>query len=133
MKKTTKTLTPWVMDGEPFTDANGYYGFIYLVTCHHNLYKGKMYIGRKFFYVNFEKKTKVKDSDWRTYKTSSQELKPLIQDIGPEHFTFEILQVFETRGGVVAGEVKAQWECDVLTARDADGERIYWKQGYWGC
>ena len=128
MRKTTRTPTPWVMDGEPFTDANGYYGFIYLITCHHPLYKGKMYIGMKYFYVNYEKKTKVKDSNWRSYKTSSKKLEPLIKELGTDQFTFEILQVFETRGGVRAGECKAQWECDVLTARDADGERLYWNE-----
>lgn len=112
--RSKKTPTPWTYGGELYTNANGYYGFVYRVVCHHPMYKDKEYIGRKFFYVNFDKPRKIKDSDWRTYKTSSTVLKGLIQDLGVEHFTFEILQLFETRGGVVYAEVQAQVFANVL-------------------
>jgi len=126
-----KTKTNWTYQGEPFEEPNNKFGFVYLVSCIHPECS-KQYIGRKFFYTNHGKKTMQKDSDWRTYKTSSKYVKIAIEEYGIENFTFEIIQVFETRAGVVSGEVEMQWEAKVLHAQDEAGERLYWNAAIGG-
>lgn len=111
-------------NNQPFLEPNNRFGFVYLVTCSHPEFK-KKYIGRKFFYTNFGKKTKQKQSDWTTYKTSSKNIAEAIEKHGVQHFHFEILQLYHTRAGVVAGEVEVQWEAKVLYAKDKEGEREY--------
>ncbi len=86
-----------------------------------------MYIGRKFFYSNFGKK-KQKESDWRKYKTSSTYVKEAIEKYGIQYFSFEILQLFTTKGGVVAGEIETLWAAQVLTKKDENGVPIYWNR-----
>ena len=113
--------------GNLFQNPNNKFGFVYLVTCTHPEYQ-KKYIGRKFFYTNFGKKTKQKESDWATYKTSSSYVKEAIKKYGLEYFTFEIVQLFDTRAGVVSAEVELQWAARVLHAVDDNGERIYINQ-----
>ena len=124
---TKKTVTPWVYQGELFNNPDNKFGYIYLVTCIHPECS-KLYIGRKFFYTNWGKKTLQKDSDWRTYKTSSKYVNEAITKYGAEYFVFEILQLFDTRAGVVSGEVEVQWAAQVLHAVDDNGERLYWNQ-----
>jgi len=124
---TKKLLTPWMYQNHLFKNPDNKFGFVYLVTCTHPEYQ-KKYIGRKFFYTNFGKKTKQKESDWATYKTSSKYVKEAIQKYGLEYFTFEIIQLFDTRAGVVSAEVELQWAARVLHAVDNIGERIYINQ-----
>ena len=124
---TKKLLTPWMYQNQLFKNPDNKFGFVYLVTCTHPEYQ-KKYIGRKFFYTNFGKKTKQKESDWATYKTSSKYVKEAIQKYGLEYFTFEIVQLFDTRAGVVSAEVELQWAARVLHAVDDSGERIYINQ-----
>jgi len=110
-----------------FQNPNNKFGFVYIVTCTHPEYQ-KKYIGRKFFYTNFGKKTKQKESDWATYKTSSAYVKEAINKYGLNYFTFEIIQLFDTRAGVVSAEVELQWAARVLHAIDDKGERVYINQ-----
>jgi hypothetical protein len=124
---TRKSSTPWLYEGELFTEPNNKFGFVYLVTCAHSECT-KKYIGLKFFYRNWGKKTKQTDSDWRTYRTSSKYVKEAIDLYGIESFTFEIVQLFDTRAGVVSGEVEYLWAAKVLHAVDESGERLYWNQ-----
>jgi len=110
-----------------FQEPDNKFGFVYIVSCHHPECT-KQYIGLKFFYRNWGKKTKQTDSDWRTYKTSSKYVKEAIEKYGIEFFSFTIVQLFDTRAGVVSGEVELQWAARVLHAVDANGERSYWNQ-----
>jgi hypothetical protein len=64
-------------------------------------------------------------SNWKTYSSSSKHINNLIKELGTEHFTFEMLQLFETRGGLSAGEVKVQWYLDVLTQKYANGNPVF--------
>lgn len=113
--------------GKLFQNPNNKFGFVYLVTCIHPECN-KKYIGRKFFYTNFGKKTKQKESDWATYKTSSKYVQEAIKQYGLENFLFEIIQLFDTRAGVVSAEVELQWAARVLHETDSKGERVYWNQ-----
>ena len=122
-----KTRTNWVYQGKKFEDPTGYCGFVYLVSCNHPE-ETRKYIGRKFFFSKFGVKSKQKESDWRTYKTSSSHVNAALDKYGESYFTFEILQLFQTRGGVVSGEVEAQWEARVLHNKKPDGTPEYWNR-----
>ena len=49
----------------------------------------------------------------------------MVEELGSDKFKYEILQLFETKGGLSAGEVKVQWELDVLTEKYPDGTPVY--------
>lgn len=122
-----KTKTKWMYQGRAFDEPEGYCGFVYLVTCLHPD-EARRYIGRKFFFSKFGVKSKQKESDWRTYKTSSSHVTTAINKFGEEYFTFEILQLFKTKGGVVSGEVEAMWDARVLHTKLEDGTPAYWNR-----
>jgi hypothetical protein len=91
------------------TDA---YGFTYLIQCNSGDYDGYIYIGQKAFYSTTNKRVSKKrsnelytgrgrkpsrerisrESDWLEYSSSSKRiLKPLIEELGRDKFTFKIL------------------------------------------
>ena len=115
-------LGHWLYNGPPF-DPEDYFGFIYMITCSHPD-EPKRYIGKKQFHM-YRKGKERKVSNWKTYKSSSSHINKLISDLGEEYFTYEILQLFETKGGLSAGEVKVQWSLDVLTEKYPDGTPVF--------
>jgi hypothetical protein len=121
-----RTKTPWTYRGKPYLATCGeYLGFLYLIRCNHPDVQ-KLYIGRKFFFFKFLTKTKKKESDWKSYKGSSKNLLADIEKYGEKYFTFEITQMFKTRGGIVAGELESLWAARVLYATKENGERLYY-------
>ena len=88
------------------------WGFLYVVS-----WDGKYYIGQKSFWSvrNLKlskkrsselysgrgakpKKERVqKESDWRTYKTSSKEVQELVKQYGESYFTWQILDFASTK------------------------------------
>tara|TARA_R110000744_G_scaffold6073_2_gene21384 strand:+ start:446 stop:976 length:531 start_codon:yes stop_codon:yes gene_type:complete len=115
-------LGHWTYAGEPF-DPDDYFGFIYLITCTHPE-ELKRYIGRKQFHMYRKGKDRAV-SNWKVYSSSSKHINKLISDLDDEYFTYEILQLFETKGGLSAGEVKVQWDLDVLTEKYPDGTPVF--------
>ena len=115
-------LGHWVYNGPDF-DPDDYFGFIYLITCSHPE-EPKRYIGRKQFHM-YRKGKERKVSNWKTYSSSSSHINKMIRDLGEEYFTYEILQLFKTKGGLSAGEVKVQWDLDVLTEKYPDGTPVF--------
>jgi len=113
-----------------------YHGFVYLVT---NTTTGRMYIGKKSMWSTFTKKVwkvdrsgkknvKVtKESEWRSYTTSSKHINTEI--IEGEQFTFQILSLHTSKGTLAYNEVDQMVKRDVLRLKFADGERMY----YNGC
>jgi hypothetical protein len=99
-----------------------YYGFLYIIT---NNITGKKYIGRKFYHT-YRKRKKLKESNWRKYTGSCKPLNEDIKTLGKENFTFEIFKQYLTRGNVVYYECNYQHKFDVLTARDEEGERLWY-------
>ncbi len=83
------------------SDIEKQYGFVYLIT---NRINGRKYIGRKYLskagyrIINGKRKKIRKDSDWRTYFGSSEELKKDIIEYGIDNFSREILHFCRTRG-----------------------------------
>jgi hypothetical protein len=102
----------WLYKNQPFTvdQAEGYYGFIYLIT---NKLDGKKYVGRKYLtraatkQVNGKKKKIRKESDWQNYWSSSDLLKEQVKTLGEENFTREILYLCKTRS-----------ECNYMETRE---------------
>lgn len=115
-------LGHWTYEGPDF-NPDDYFGFIYMITCNHPE-EPKRYIGRKQFHM-YRKGKERTVSNWKTYSSSSSHINKLISDLGNEYFTYDILQLFKTKGGLSAGEVKVQWSLDVLTEKYADGSPVF--------
>lgn len=103
-------------------DPDKYYGFLYIIT---NNVTGKKYIGRKFYHM-YKKRKKFKESNWRSYTGSCKPLNEDIKKLGKSNFTFEIFKQYIARGNVVYYECNYQHKFDVLTARDENGERLWY-------
>jgi phosphoribosyl-ATP pyrophosphohydrolase len=114
----------WLWRGEPF-DVSKYCGFVYIVRCTHPDER-RLYIGRKFFHINFGKKRKQKEGPWKKYLTSSANVKDAIKKYGKEYFEFHIVSIYETRAGVVNAEVQLQWHANVLHSEYEEGKNKYW-------
>ena len=95
-------------------DVNKHVGFVYRIT---NLKSGRAYIGCKHFW-RFKKRKKVAASEWRTYCSSSDYLKPDIQSLGKEAFSFEILMLCNNRRNLYYNEMRLQIELGVLESND---------------
>lgn len=87
-------------------------GFVYQIT---HLDSGKSYIGCKHLW-KFKKKSKkrVKASAWKNYCSSSNYLKPDINEYGKEAFRFLILMLCPNKRDLYYNEAKLQMELGVL-------------------
>jgi len=108
----------WLYNNEEMTDVpEGYVAFVYLIT---NNIDNKKYIGKKLFYFSKTKKLKGKkkrykeESDWKSYWSSSDELKSDVQRLGEENFTREILYLCKKKGESTYLEAKEQFLREVL-------------------
>jgi hypothetical protein len=121
----------WFYKGEPVEDIDDkYIGFVYLIE---NLVTGKKYIGKKLTKFSksatktvtlkngTKKKKKVRskvDSDWKTYWSSSEEVKKDVEELGEKNFKREILHFCLTKGTASYYEAKLQFENEVLEYPD---------------
>lgn len=103
-------------------DVSNSFGFIYYVE---NKLNGKKYIGKKQYY-SYKSGKKFKESDWKTYTSSSKHLNEDIKNFGIENFYFEILFECESRGDLTYAESNLQHKNNVLTERNEDGERVWY-------
>ena len=111
-------------------DIDDYYGFVYLIT---DLTNDKKYIGKKFFWSTKKlpplkgkknKRIQKRESDWKEYYGSSEEVKSLVEESGPDRFKREILKKCKTRGELSYVEAKLQFDNDVLFRDDYYNEFI---------
>jgi len=124
-----KVPTNWIGLPDNF-NVKEWEGFVYLVR---NTLTGQGYIGRKYFWAKTRQKVKgrtrrkriVKESDWRFYKSSSEELKRDISRLGLGVFEFHVLSLHRTRGETNYCEVKEQFVRDVLYSKLPSGEYEY--------
>lgn len=116
----------WTYQGKPFTSADigKYVGFVYLIT---DLVNGKRYIGKKVFHSKRKlpplkgqkrRRSKVTESDWQDYFSSSDTIKALVAEHGMERFKREILHLCRTKSECTYYEAKLQFENDVLFSDD---------------
>jgi hypothetical protein len=112
-----ENMLPWTFDGKPFTDdmIEDNYGFVYIIK---NLDTGKLYIGKKGFYLrkryqkNKKRKFKLVESDWKTYTGSNDVLN---EDVNSGHkLEREILHLCRTKSEMSYLECKEQFLRDVL-------------------
>jgi hypothetical protein len=124
-KRTKRPQTCWIGLPKGFHPL-GYEGFCYLVV---NTLTQRKYIGRKYFWKGRPRKKGRKESDWEYYRSSSDELRADIEELGIENFKFYILSLHKTRGECNYTEIKEQFSRDVLYSKLPSGEYEY----YNGC
>ena len=111
----------WTYQGKTVEQiSEEYIGFVYLIT---NLTNNKKYIGKKLAKFKVTKKPlkgkknkrrSTKESDWRDYWGSSDNLNADVEHLGPENFTREILYYCTSRGELSYLEAKEQFDREVL-------------------
>jgi len=108
-------------------DFGEWFGFIYRVV---EISTGREYIGKKQF-KSFtkkkvagrkNKKSVVKQSDWKTYTGSSTHLNMAIDENGKDNYAFFIESLHSTRGSLFYAEVDLQIRENVLREKLNDGE-----------
>lgn len=112
-------------------DITDWVGFIYRII---DKDTGMQYIGKKFFHATRRKKVKgrknrkvtIKESDWKTYRSSSKWLKEEIESRGEERFVFLIESLHESKASLHYREVELQVVEDVLRATLEDGSPAYY-------
>jgi hypothetical protein len=113
----------WLINEDVYIFEN-MFGFIYEIT---NKVNSKKYIGKKQCVRKIKRKPLKgktrnridhKESDWKTYTSSSNELNEDIQKYGKENFEFRILKVCGSKWELGYEEIKEQIARDVLQRDD---------------
>jgi len=113
----------WLINEGVYMHEN-MFGFIYEIT---NKVNGKKYIGKKQCIRKIKRKPLKgktrnridhKESDWKTYTSSSNELNEDIQKHGKENFEFRILKICGSKWELGYEEIKEQIARDVLRRDD---------------
>ena len=127
----------------PFTsdDVLDNFGFVYRIT---NLTNQRLYLGRKVFWFRRKppggKRKVKKESDWKKYYGSCDELKADVKALGKENFRREIISLHKTLGKTNFAETEALFKYKVLTEKMEDGSPLYYnsqilnryyKKDYW--
>jgi hypothetical protein len=116
----------WYMNSEEFTSEmiGDNLGFVYRIT---NKTNDMKYIGKKLFISTVKlpplkgktkKRTVKKESDWKKYFGSSEEVKTLVEEMGADAFHREILHLCKTKGELSYVELREQVINDVLLKPD---------------
>ncbi len=93
------------------------YGFVYRIT---SKATKQYYIGQKgftkagFIQVKGKKKKCRKESDWKTYTSSSKTLIAMIEDQGDSKFIFEILYFVRSKSEASYVELQEQLKAEVF-------------------
>ena len=115
-------MSDWTYNNKLF-DSNmieDYIGFVYEVYDTENKMK---YIGKKKFWTKVtkpplkgkkNKRRSVKESDWKSYYGSSEEVKSLVENTGEWRFERKIIRLCKTAGEMSYYEMKEQIDNDVL-------------------
>lgn len=127
-RKTTKkqmTEPPWTFRGEPFNDPGEFFGFVYQIT---NKQTGQRYLGRKnFFSLRKPAKGKRrvrKESDWRSYWSSSDKVKEDVLALGAENFERIILSLHTSKADLNYEETAVLFRFRVLEQSDYYNDNI---------
>lgn len=115
----------WYYRGEEFTEVpEDMVGFVYLIT---ELDSGKKYVGQKRFWSTRKlpplkgkkrRRSVTKESDWRNYFGSNEDLKVLVESNGGDKYHREILYLCRSLGVMNYMETKEQFDRNVLLRDD---------------
>jgi hypothetical protein len=126
-------------EGMPENPLN-YFGFVYRIT---SLETGKIYIGSKQFHLwtgpkgGYKctdpkdprwNKTVWKESDWKDYTGSSEELNEEIAKKGKHMYRYEFMHLCRNKLDLHLTEVQYQVNNNVLEAVDANGNYKYYNK-----
>lgn len=109
----------WILN-ESVEITEDTFGFIYEIT---NTVSNKKYIGKKQCKSRVKRKPlkgktrnriDSKESDWKTYTSSSNDLMQDIKIHGKDKFIFKILKTCDSKWALAYFEAKEQMEKDVL-------------------
>lgn len=113
----------WVLnESVKITDET--FGFIYEIT---NTVTNKKYIGKKQCQSRIKRKPlkgkkrnriDFKESDWKTYTSSSNDLNEEIKKYGKDKFIFKILRTCDSKWALAYYEIKEQIDKEVLFRDD---------------
>jgi hypothetical protein len=113
----------WLINENTYIHEN-MFGFIYEIT---NKVNGKKYIGKKQCIRRIKRKPLKgknrnridhKESDWKTYTSSSKELNEDIEKYGKDNFEFRIIRICGSKWELGYEEIKEQIAKDVLRRDD---------------
>lgn len=113
----------WLLNDNVYFTEN-MFGFIYEIT---NNVNGKKYIGKKQCVRKIKRKPlkgktrnriDQKESDWKTYTSSSKELNEDIIKHGKENFEFRIIKICGSKWELGYEEIKEQIARNVLLRDD---------------
>jgi hypothetical protein len=115
-------MSEWTYNNKPFdSDMIGdYIGFVYEV---YDTEAKMKYIGKKKFWSKVtkpplkgkkNKRRSLKESDWKDYYGSSEEVKSLVENTGEWRFKRKIIRLCKTLGEMSYYEMKEQLDNDVL-------------------
>ncbi len=118
---------------EPIENVENF-GFLYAI---HNTNSDKFYLGKKQFNAEGRKTRTVngkrkknpnfgKDTGWRDYLSSSDNIKKDIVALGKDAFVFYHVRSLSTKGGLSYLEPNLIHRLDCLTELKGDGERRYY-------
>lgn len=116
----------WYYNGEPFTSEmiGDNIGFVYCITDTRN---GLKYLGKKGLVTKRKmpplkgkkrRRIKIVETDWQSYYGSSETVKALVEEYGPDTFHREILHLCKSKGEMSYYEAKMQFETDCLLKPD---------------
>lgn len=116
----------WIYKGEEFTSEmiEDWIGFVYIITDKSTdmKYVGKKLLVSKRKLPPLKGKTRrrsvVKETDWKKYYGSSEQVQQLVEDKGADNFHREILTLCKSKGELGYLEAKYQFEHDVLLRDD---------------
>lgn len=134
----------WTKDNKEFKEIIDFpencFGFVYIIT---NLKTEEYYIGRKYLFHSIKRKIgkkeklliegkgrkpsfekQIKESDWKTYWSSSKELQEDVKIQGEFNFKKEILEFAFTKRQLSYFEVKHQFIRDVLSDPKSKNDNI---------
>jgi len=109
----------WILEESVVVSENTF-GFIYEIT---NTVTGKKYIGKKQCQSRIKRKPlkgkkrnriDYKESDWKEYTSSSNDLNNEIEKYGKDKFIFKILRTCDSKWALAYYEIKEQIDRDVL-------------------
>jgi len=112
-------LGHWILE-ENVSITDETFGFIYEIT---NTVTNKKYIGKKQCQSRIKRKPlkgkkrnriDFKESDWKSYTSSSNDLNEEIKKYGKDKFIFKVLRTCDSKWALAYFEIKEQIDKDVL-------------------